>query len=274
MTQKRAAVIGFPVKHSKSPLIHNYWMEKYKIDGLYEAVEVSAENLQSLVQKMVSEGFCGFNVTVPHKVSVFNLLDEISDTAKKAGAVNTVVIRNDKTLFGDNTDGFGFVANVKESCPDFDFTGKTAVVLGSGGASRGICAALSKEGCKEIRLVCRSKEKGEALVRDVGGNFVIYEWIDREKALTGADFLANATTLGMDGFDGLDISLDSLNTAAVVADAVYVPLETKLLKQAREKGFKTADGLGMLLHQAAGAFKLWFGFYPDVTDELRRIVSK
>lgn len=272
MTQKRVGLIGWPVKHSKSPLIHGYWMKRYGIDGRYETVEAAPENLKSTVEKIAAEGFSGFNVTVPHKVAVTAFLNEVSETAKKAGAVNTVTVRSDGSLFGDNTDGFGFVENVRESCGGFEFNGKTAVVLGTGGAARGICAALVKEGCA-VRLVCRTREKGEVLARDIGGIFDIIDWKDREAALKNADLLANATTLGMDGFDSLDIGLDDLDVSAVVADAVYVPLNTPLLLRARAKGCRTADGLGMLLHQARGAFKAWFGVDPEVTEELRRIVS-
>ncbi len=274
MKKKRAGVIGYPVKHSKSPVIHNYWMERYGIDGLYEAVEVESGNLKTSIDELISKGFSGFNVTVPHKVAVSELMDEISTAAAKAGAVNTVVIRPDGTLFGDNTDGFGFVENVRESCGGFDFSGKTAVVLGTGGAARGICAALEQSGCAEIRLVYRTKSKAEDLARLIGGVFGLYEWSDAERALEGADLLANATTLGMDGFDALRLDLKNLDSSAVVADAVYVPLKTGLLKTAGEKGCRTADGLGMLLHQAAGAFKAWFGVAPAVTDELRELVLK
>lgn len=272
MTQKRVGLIGWPVKHSKSPLIHHYWMQRYGIDACYEAVEVASENLKSAVETMLAEGFSGFNVTVPHKVAVLNLLNEVSETAQKAGAVNTVSVRSDGSLFGDNTDGFGFVENIRESCNGFDFTGKTAVILGTGGAARGIYAALVQEGCA-VRLVCRTREKGELLAQEIGGDFRIFDWKDRKDALEGADLLANATTLGMDGFNPLDIGLDGLSVSAVVADAVYAPLDTDLLIRARAKGYRTADGLGMLLHQARGGFKAWFGIDPEVTAELRRIVS-
>lgn len=274
MTLKKAGVIGNPIHHSKSPIIHNYWLKKYGIQACYDAFEVQSDNLKSFITDLKKQGFSGVNVTVPHKVAVMNLMDELSDAAQKAGAVNTVIVRQDGTLLGHNTDGFGFLANIEEKKPDFDVKKKSAVVLGTGGAARGICAALILAGVPEIRLVYRTKEKAEDIASSVGGNFKLVEWNKKETVLKDSGLLANATTLGMKGFDALDIDLAGLDSSAVVADLVYSPLQTELLKQAEKKGHVIADGLGMLLHQARPAFQAWFGIMPEITPELRELVLK
>ena len=274
MTLKKAGVIGFPVHHSKSPLIHNYWLEKYGLQARYDAYEVKPEDLGDFVFSLKEKGFSGINVTVPHKVAVMKLMDSVSDAAQKAGAVNTVVVGKDGALFGHNTDGSGFLANVSEQKKDFDVKQKPVVILGTGGAARGVCAALVLAGAPEIRLAYRTREKAKNLATSVGGNFRLIEWSKKEKALEGAGLLANATTLGMNGFDPLEIDLSGLDESAVVADLVYSPLKTELLKQAAERGHITADGLGMLLHQARPAFQAWFDVMPDITSELRELVLK
>lgn len=272
MTLKRAGVIGFPVHHSKSPVIHNYWLKKYGVQAQYDAFEVKPEELEKFILSLKEKGFAGINVTVPHKVAVMKLMDELSDAAKKAGAVNTVIVGKDGTLFGHNTDGLGFLANIQEKKKDFDIKQKPVVILGTGGAARGVCAALVLAGVPEIRLVYRTREKAEKLAASVGGNFRLIEWSKKETVLNDAGLLANATTLGMNGFDPLEIDLSGLDASAIVADLVYSPLKTALLKQAEEKGYITADGLGMLLHQACPAFQAWFGVMPEITPELRDLV--
>ena len=272
MTLKRAGVIGFPVHHSKSPVIHNYWLKKYGVQAQYDAFEVKPEELEKFILSLKEKDFAGINVTVPHKVAVMKLMDELSDAAKKAGAVNTVIIGKDGTLFGHNTDGLGFLANIQEKKKDFDIKQKPVVILGTGGAARGVCAALVLAGVPEIRLVYRTREKAEKLAASVGGNFRLIDWSKKETVLNDAGLLANATTLGMNGFDPLEIDLSGLDASAIVADLVYSPLKTALLKQAEEKGYITADGLGMLLHQACPAFQAWFGVMPEITPELRDLV--
>ncbi|MBO4521254.1 MAG: shikimate dehydrogenase [Alphaproteobacteria bacterium] len=274
MTLKKAGVIGFPIHHSKSPIIHNYWLKKYGIRAVYDAFEIKSEELEKFVFSLKEKDFSGINVTVPHKVAVMKLMDELSAAAQKAGAVNTVIVREDGTLFGHNTDGAGFLANILEKKKDFDIKQKPVVILGTGGAARGVCAALVLAGAPEIRLVYRTKEKAENLASSVGGNFRLVEWSKKETILDDAGLLANATTLGMKGFDPLEIDLSGLNASAIVADVVYSPLKTELLKQAEERGHVTADGLGMLLHQACPAFQAWFGVMPEITPELRELVLK
>lgn len=274
MTLKKAGVIGFPIHHSKSPIIHNYWLKRYDIPARYDAFEVKPEELESFVFSLKEQGFAGINVTVPHKVAVMKLMDKLSPAAQKAGAVNTVIVGKDGELFGHNTDGLGFLANVQEKKKDFDIKQKPVVILGTGGAARGVCAALVLAGAPEIRLIYRTREKAENLAASVGGNFRLVEWSKKEEALKGAGLIANATTLGMNGFDPLEIDLSGSNTSAIIADLVYSPLKTELLKQAEKKGHVTADGLGMLLHQACPAFQAWFDVMPEITQELKELVLK
>ncbi len=269
---KLTGVAGYPAAHSKSPLIHGWWLKKYGIDGVYMPLEIKPGDFHEVLRALPKMGFSGVNVTVPHKTAALQEADELSPEALKAGAVNTVVIREDGTLYGHNTDGFGFLANIAESAGT-EIRRSTAVILGTGGASRGICAALSSADCPEIRLVYRTREKAERLAAEVGGNFKLVPWAEKEEALEGAGLLANATTLGMDGFEPLDIDLSALPASAVVSDLVYSPLKTDLLRRAEERGNPTADGLGMLLHQARPAFKAWFGIMPDITDELRALAA-
>ena len=197
MTLKKAGVIGFPIHHSKSPVIHNYWLKKYDIPAQYDAFEVKPEELEKFVFSLRERNFAGINVTVPHKVAVMKLMDELSPAAQKAGAVNTVIVKKDGTLFGHNTDGLGFLANIQEKKKDFDIKQKPVVILGTGGAARGVCAALVLAGIPEIRLVYRTREKAENLALSVGGNFRLIEWKEKEEALNGAGLLSKATTLGM-----------------------------------------------------------------------------
>ena len=264
----KAGVIGFPIHHSKSPAIHNYWLKKYGIDASYDKYEV--RDIADFMKN--ARDFAGFNVTVPHKTAVIPFMDGLSEQARKAGAVNTVVVRPDGALYGHNTDGVGFIANVSARNPAFDLKNSVVTVLGTGGAARGICAAMSGEAA-EIRLVYRTLEKAQNLKNAVGGNVVLVPWADRQSVLQDTDLLANATTLGMNGFDELDIDLSPLKPSATVADLVYAPVKTKLLEQAEQKGFVTADGLGMLLEQARPAFRAFFGVLPEITDELRALIA-
>lgn len=264
-------VIGYPINHSKSPIIHNYWIKKYGIDAVYVPLKVKPNDLTTVLKAFFLSGFKGVNLTVPHKVNALEIIDFLSPEALKAGAANTIVFQEDGKIYGHNTDGFGFIENVQSVRP-IDLKNACVTILGTGGASRGICSALTMAGCAEIRLVYRTLEKAQALKTAVKGNVILVNWKDRNDCLEDVDILANATTLGMSGFDDLDISLKKLPSTAVVSDAVYSPLMTTLLKKAVEKGNKTADGLGMLLHQARPAFQAWFGVLPEVTDELRQLV--
>lgn len=267
---KRAAVIGHPIAHSKSPLIHNYWLQKYNIPGNYEALDIAPENLESAVHSLAQDGYIGFNVTIPHKERIFALCDELDAQARAIKAVNTVVIKNGK-LHGTNTDIFGFAENIRAVMPDFNFIKGPAVLLGAGGAARAVIYSLLQEGAPEIRLLNRTREKAENLSREFS-DISIADWDDRMEILSGANLLINATSMGMNGQPPLDLDLSVLPKDALVNDIVYAPLITPLLKAAESRGNPIVTGIGMLLHQARPAFKAWYGIMPDVDEALEKLV--
>lgn len=270
---KIAGLIGNPISHSKSPLIHNYWMEKYKIDGAYIPMHVDKEDIHDVLKALPKAGLCGVNITVPFKIDCMKYVDELTDEAKAAGAVNTLIFNQNKGIQGHNTDGLGFILNLLEKKPSLNLQNSKMVIFGTGGAARGVCGALVLAGCKEIKLVYRTREKADKLIEEIGGNIIPIQWDDRSEILYDADVLANATVLGMEGFEPLEIDLSNLPLQAIVSDLVYAPLQTELIKSAQEKGNMVADGLGMLLHQARPAFKAWFGLMPEVTEELRTLLT-
>ena len=269
----KAGVMGWPVDHSLSPLVHGFWLEHFKINGTYERIAVEPKNFERELLALGQNGFVGANITVPHKEAALKIVDETDEMAARIGAVNTIVVKDNGKLFGLNTDGFGFIENLKAGAPDFDFTKSPAVVLGAGGAARSVVGALLGAGTPEVRIINRSGARAEALAMDLvphwDGDIAIVPWDHRAAALTEAGLLVNTTTLGMKGQPELEISLDRLDPGAVVNDIVYNPLETKLLKNAKERGNVVVDGIGMLLHQARPGFKLWFGVDAKVSDELR-----
>jgi shikimate dehydrogenase len=267
-----AGVIGWPVGHSLSPRLHRYWLSHYRIAGHYLPFPVPREAVSGALEGLRALGLAGVNVTVPHKESVIPHLDRVEPAAERIGAVNTIVVDDDRRLLGRNTDVFGFMAALAQAQPDFDATAGPAVVLGAGGAARGVVAALVDAGCPAIRLVNRTRAKAERLAADLRGPVEPVAWEQRDAAMEGAALLVNATSLGMKGQPPLEFRLDALPPEAVVDDIVYVPLETELLAAARKRGNPTADGLGMLLHQARPAFEAFFGRDPEVTDALRRHV--
>lgn len=262
-----AAVIGHPIKHSKSPIIHNHWIAHYGLGGGYEAIDIAPGDLADRVAGLVDEGYAGFNVTLPHKEAIFRLCDEIDEKARLIGAVNTVKIEHGK-LYGTNTDAFGFIENIKQSAPDFNFAHGPAIVLGAGGAARAVIYGLLQEGVPHITITNRTRDKAETLVAMAPEKISVVDWEKRHAALKNHALIVNTTALGMSGKNALDISLDAAPKGALVTDIVYVPLLTDLLKQAKEKQFQYVTGIGMLLHQARPAFHLWFGVLPSVTPEL------
>lgn len=274
----RAGVLGWPVGHSLSPRVHGYWLKKYGIDGSYEPLAVKPEDLKRVVRSLADEGFAGANVTVPHKQAVLACMDEVEDQARRIGAVNTIIIGSDGLLLGRNTDGYGFLWNLKSNLTQGSSAWSSArgpaVVIGAGGASRAVCVALLDDGVTELRLINRTLSRGETLAADIGGPINVVPWEDRSDVLDGAALLVNTTTLGMSAKPPLDLDLSPLPTDAVVNDIVYSPLETPLLKCAAERGNSTVDGLGMLLHQARPGFAAWFGMEPEVTADLRAFVLK
>ncbi len=267
-----AGAIGWPIAHSLSPRLHGYWLRKYAVDGAYVPLAVRPEDFAEAVRILPRLGFAGANVTVPHKEAALAAVDEVAGEARRIGAVNTIVIRSDGSLLGRNSDGFGFMENLKSGLPDWDPGRGPAVVLGAGGAARAVCAALVDGGVPELRLVNRTASRAEALAADIGGPIEVVSWSERESALGGARLLTNTTTLGMAGGTPLDLALERLPPEAAVTDVVYAPLRTPLLLAAAARGNPTVDGLGMLLHQARPGFAAWFGVEPEVTDEMRAFV--
>jgi shikimate dehydrogenase len=277
-----AGVFGWPVTHSRSPRLHGFWLRQYGIDGTYIPFSTPPDQFEPALRSLAMLGFRGANVTLPHKEAAFELVDERTTRAIRIGAVNTVTVREDGTLLGDNTDGFGFVEHLKASAPDWRPQAGPAVVLGAGGAARAIIIALLEAGTPQIRLVNRTRDRAEQVAAAIAlqsfegtlfkGRVVVEDWEKRDALLADAALLVNTTQLGMTGQPPLEINLAALPVEAVVDDIVYVPLETPLLAQARARGNQVVDGLGMLLHQARPGFAAWFGTEPEVTPALRDFV--
>ena len=268
-----AGVMGWPVAHSRSPLIHNYWLQKYGLTGSYVQLAVQPGQLATALSGLAALGFKGCNVTIPHKVEALKLVHLVDANARRVGAVNTVVVQPDGSLKGMNTDGFGYIQSLLDAQPDWRANSGPVVVLGAGGAARAVVLALADEGAKEIRLVNRTLYKAEAMAAEFGSSVKAIPWELRDAALSGAALLVNTTSQGMHGHQPLDLDLSALPTHALVSDIIYVPLETPLLQAAKARGNPTVGGLGMLLNQARPAFEAWFGILPDVTPELRRSVE-
>lgn len=270
---KRACIIGWPVEHSRSPLIHGYWLKHYGVDGEYGREAVPPESLEAFIATLRERGYVGCNVTIPHKERTAKLVKPADDVARKLAAVNTVFFEGNE-IMGINTDAYGFAAHLHASVPDLNLTGADAVVLGAGGAARAVIAALLDEGIGRIYVCNRSLDRAQTLARSFGPALEALDWRRAPEAIAGIDLLVNATALGMAGKPELDLSLDALPRTAVVYDIVYVPLETLLLKRARLRGNRIVDGLGMLLHQAQPAFEKWFGLRPEVTPDLRGLIEQ
>ena len=267
---KLAGIIGWPVAHSRSPVLHGYWLNEYGIDGAYVPMAVKPENLRRALQSLPVLGFAGCNLTIPHKEEAMRAVDDYEPSARRAGGINTVVIKPNGTIIGSSTDGYGFIAALRAALTGFNAAAGPAVVLGAGGAARAVVAALLDEGAREIRLVNRTPERATKLAKELGGEVRGIAWDKRHEALAGAGLLVNATSLGMEGQPALELALDNLPRDAVVNDIVYVPLETPLLAAARARGNRCVDGLGMLLQQAVPGFEAWFGVKPEVTPGLRQ----
>lgn len=263
----KACVIGHPIKHSKSPKIHSYWFGKNKLNGEYHRFDVKPEELEEKVQWLKSEDFKGFNVTIPHKEAMIELCDIVDDTAEKIGAVNTVLIKDNK-LIGFNTDAYGFTKNIKAVHKNFSFKQKTVLVLGAGGASKAVLYGLIDRGIEKIYLTNRTKKKATAIAKQFGKKITVVNWKDKEDVLHEINLLVNTTSLGMEGQKPLEISLDTLSKEAIVNDIVYSPLMTPLLTEAKTHGNPYVTGIGMLLYQAQPAFKLWTNILPEVDEGL------
>ena len=269
-----AGVMGWPVMHSRSPMMHNYWMEQQGLAGTYVPLAIEPGKIGPALRAMHPLGFAGCNLTIPHKQDAMEIVDEVDEVAKKIGAISCVVVRDDGSLFGTNNDWLGFLGNLKEFRPDWRVDAGPVTVIGAGGGSRAVCYALLDQGVTEIRLVNRTRERAEKLAEEFGGPIEVHSWEERHDALDGVAMAVNVTSQGMQGETALDIQLDALPVDAIAADIIYIPLETPFLAAARARGNPTLNGVGMLLHQGPPAWKRWFGVEPQVTPDLRAEIEK
>lgn len=267
-----AGVIGNPIAHSRSPRLHRHWLRQYGLLGDYVPLHVLDADLENVIRAMPKMGFVGANVTLPHKMSVLNFADQISDRATLIGAANTLIFKDDGKLYADNTDGYGFMANLKQGAPDWNPKAGPAAILGAGGASRAVIVALADAGVQEIYLSNRTRPKADALRAEFGARITVVDWVQAGNMLEDATLVVNTTSLGMTGQPELRIPLDGLQRGTVVNDIVYTPLQTPLLQTAAAMGCVPVDGLGMLLHQGVPGFERWFGIRPQVDDATRAAV--
>lgn len=265
---KLAGVMGWPVAHSRSPVIHNHWIAEHGLKGAYVLLPVQPVQIESALRSLPVLGFAGCNLTIPHKVAALNVVDRVDPLAQRIGAINTIVVEPDGSLTGKNTDGYGYIQSLRDAQPAWKATTGPAVVLGAGGAARAVIVGLIDSGASEIRLTNRSWAKAHDMAQEFGGPVRAIPWEDRHDALAGAALLVNTTNQGMHGEAALDLRLDKLPAHALVSDIIYVPLETPLLEAARLRGHMTVNGLGMLLNQARPAFAAWFGVEPAITTGL------
>ena len=275
MTEKRiplAGVIGSPVAHSLSPRLHRYWLQRYALNGHYVPMDIASEDSPDVLATLPKLGFRGINVTLPHKVSVLELSDIVSDRAALIGAANTLTFQKDGKIHADNTDVHGFLESLKSVAPDWNPGAGPATVIGAGGAARAILAALLSESIPRIRITNRTRSRADALKAEFGNRIEVVDWVQAGNAIDGAALVVNASSLGMTGKPDLRIPLDGLSPGMVVCDIVYTPLETTLLRRARDAGCVAIDGLGMLLYQAAPGFERWFGMTPAVDEDTRNAV--
>jgi shikimate dehydrogenase len=264
-----AGLMGDPVMHSRSPLLHNYWLKHYGLAGSYVLLAIKPADLDRALKALPALGFAGCNLTIPHKVAAMAAMDHVDPVAKRIGAMNCVVVGPDGCLSGFNNDGYGYIESIREEHTDWRADAGPVVVIGAGGGARAVVSALCDAGAPEVRLFNRTQARAERLAAEYGAPVRAYPWQDREAALSGVSMLVNTTSLGMDGQPALDLVLDQLPRHALVSDIIYIPRETRLLLEARLRGNPVSNGLGMLIHQARPAFKAWFGILPIVTPELR-----
>ena len=269
-----AGVMGWPVMHSRSPMMHNYWFKKHGLAGTYVPLAIRPEHLSAALRGLHPLGFAGVNVTIPHKQEAMKMVHEVDTLAKSIGAISCVVVRSDGSLAGTNNDCYGFIHAVRQEQPGWQADAGPVVVIGAGGGSRAVCYGLAQEGAREIRVVNRTLARAKGIAQEFGGPIKALPWERRHEVLEGAAMVVNTTSCGMVGQPALDIELDKLPQSAVVADIIYIPLETPFLAAARRRGNSTINGLGMLLNQGRPAWKAWFGIEPEVTPELRAMVER
>ena len=266
--------MGWPVMHSRSPMIHNYWFRQHGLAGTYVPLAIRPQGLATALRALQPLGFAGCNLTIPHKQEAMRTVDTVDAAARQIGAISCVAVQPDGSLAGSNNDAYGFIRNLRQELPGWRANAGPIVVVGAGGGSRAVCYGLMHEGAKEIRLVNRTFARAEGVVGEFRGPIRAFPWEQRNDVLDGAAMVVNATSQGMVGQPALDIKLDRVPKDALVADIIYIPLETPFLAAARQRGNRTVNGLGMLLHQGPLAWKVWFGIEPAVTPELRALVEK
>lgn len=269
----KACVIGHPIHHSKSPVLHGFWLNKYQLHGVYGIEDIHPDRLGDFIKLLRNNEYQGCNVTIPHKETIIAHVDHLSEEAKRIGAVNTLWVE-EGVIYGTNTDGFGFISHLKEQCPDEVSAIKTAIVLGAGGAARAVIDALCAQGLKKLILLNRSVDKAKKLALHFSQYWQNTEFVTDKlehayQYCSEADLVVNTTSLGMTGQPKLDIDLSNCKKTAIAYDLVYAPLETEFLKQANKNGLQCIDGLGMLLHQGRPGFEKWFGVFPEVDDDLK-----
>ncbi len=269
-----AGVIGSPVAHSRSPVLHRHWLSTYGLDGHYIPMDVPDRDLRDVIAMLPRIGFVGVNITLPHKIAALALADLVTDRATLIGAANTLIFRQDGKVHADNTDGYGFIANLRQGAKGWRPDAGPVAVLGAGGAARAVIASLIEVGAQEIFLANRTRPKAEALRAEFGTKIRIFDWVQAGNMIEDAATVVNTTSLGMTGMPELRVPLDGLQRNAVVTDLVYTPHKTRLLTIAEETGCVTVDGLGMLLHQAVPAFERWFGIRPEVDATTRVAVMR
>ncbi len=267
----KACVIGWPISHSRSPLIHNYWLAKLQISGSYERVAVEPQNLANFLKNLSANGYVGCNVTLPHKETAIAAVDHCDESVKAIGALNTIYMRNAKT-YATSTDGDGFLQNLLTHVPEFNPVGKNIIILGAGGSAKAIIHRLLKTGVNSITVANRTLSRTQDLRESFGPKIIPVE--TQNLTLETCDVLINTTSQGMSGQPELEIDLSSLPMKAIVVDIVYIPLKTQLLKNAEARGNRIVPGLGMLLHQAVTGFELWFGVRPEVIPELYTLIAR
>jgi shikimate dehydrogenase len=268
-----AGLMGWPVMHSRSPKLHNYWFETHGLAGTYVPLGIEPGKLEAALHALAPLGFAGCNLTIPHKETALAFVDEVDAMARRMGASSCIVVRRDGSLLATNNDGYGFIEGILEADPGWRADAGPIVVIGAGGGSRAVVYSLAERGAREIRLFNRTFGRAEALAQEFGGPIKAMPWDERHAALDGAAMVVNTTSQGMVGQPALELDLNKLPTRALVADIVYIPRETPLLAAARSRGNRTVNGLGMLLHQARPAWKAWFGIEPRVTPELRALIE-
>ena len=267
-----AGVIGHPISQSKSPKLHNYWISKYQINGFYIPFSVTTEKLQTSIKSLIDLGFSGVNVTIPHKTNVLSFADTVTDRAALIGASNTLYFSKSGKIHADNTDGYGFIQNIIDEIPDYDFYDKTAIIYGAGGSARAIASALISNGIKEVGITNRTRSKAQIISENLGAKVSVVDWRTAPEMVGRADLIINATSMGMVGQPDFSQPITRAKKTALVIDIVYNPLITGLIKEAKKQKLKTVGGIGMLINQAVPGFEHWFQTTPVIDDDVRKFI--